>query len=180
LVTPIIGSFFTKTAQIVDPFATFKFHVEIGSIIEAAFTECSGLEMSTDVFEYQEGGENQFVHKFPGRTKVANIILKRGFATSNELYKWYKNMEECLRRGKKFDYRQVTITLYSSVEQGSKSRWTLNKAFPVRWAGPTFNSGEAAVAIETLELAHHGILIDSERLQRAGSSILSRVLRALG
>ena len=163
MVTPIIGGFFTKTAQIIDPFATFKFHVEIGNIIEAAFTECNGLEMSTEVFEYREGGENQFVHKFPTRTRVSNITLKRGFSTSNELYKWYKNMEECLRRGKKFAYRQVTITLYSSVKQGSKARWTLNKAFPVKWVGPTFKSDEAAVAIETLELAHHGILTDSAR-----------------
>ena len=179
MVMPIIGSFFTKTARIDDPFATFKFHVEIGNIIEAAFTECSGLEMSTEVFEYAEGGENQFVHKFPGRTKVSNVTLKRGFATSNELYKWYKNMEECLRKGKKFDCRQVTITLYSSAEQGTKARWTLDKAFPVKWVGPSFKSDEAAVAIETLELAHHGILIDSERLQRIGTGIFSRVMKAL-
>jgi phage tail-like protein len=179
LVMPIIGSFLTKTGKLVDPFATFKFHVEIGNIIEAAFTECTGLEMSTDVEEYQEGGENQFVHKFPGRTRVSNIILKRGFCTSNELYTWYKSMEECLRRGKKFNYRQVTITLHSSAELGIKARWILNKAFPVKWNGPTFKSDEAAMAIETLELAHHGISIDSENAQPAGRGILSRVLKVL-
>lgn len=177
---PILGNFYTKTGRIVDPFATFKFYVEIGNIIEAAFTECSGLEMSTDVFEYQEGGENQFVHKFPGRTKISNITLKRGFATSNELYKWYKNMEECVRRGKKFEYRQITITLYSSVEQGTKARWILDKAFPVKWVGPTFKSDEAAVAIESLEIAHHGILTDSERAEQVGSSIFSMIRKALG
>lgn len=176
---PIIGSFFTKTARIEDPFATFKFHVEIGNLIEAAFTECSGLEMATDVFEYAEGGENQFVHKFPGRTKVSNVSLKRGFSTSNELYKWYKSMEECLSKGKKFNYRQVTITLYSSAEQDTKARWILDKAFPVKWVGPSFKSDEAAVAIETLELAHHGILTESERRQRMATSIFSRVMRAL-
>jgi len=179
LVMPIIGSFFTKTARIEDPFATFKFHVEIGNIIEAAFTECSGLEMSTDIIEYEEGGENQFVHKFPGRTKVSNVSLKRGFTTSNELYNWYKRMEECLRKGKRFDCRQVTITLYSSAEQGTKARWILDKAFPVKWVGPSFKSDEAAVAIETLEIAHHGILTDSERRQRIGASIFSRVMKAL-
>jgi len=39
-------------------------------------------------------------------------------------------------------------------------RWTLNDAFPVKWVGPTFKSGEAAVAIESLEFAHHGITLD--------------------
>jgi phage tail-like protein len=113
--------------------------------------------MSTDVFEYNEGGENQFVHKFPGRTKVSNVTLKHGFTTSNDLYNWYKKMEECLSIGRKFSYQQVTITLYSSAEQDARARWILDKAFPVKWVGPSFKSDEAAVAIESLELAHHGI-----------------------
>ena len=157
---PIAGTSDTSTGQRVDPFPTFKYYVEVGGLItEAAFTECSGLEMATDVFEYQEGGLNEYVHKFPGRTKVSNITLKRGFATSNELYKWYKDMETKLRTGEKFDFRQVTIVLYSSVEQNKSVRWTLDKAFPVKWVGPAFKSDEAAVAIESLEFAHHGIKV---------------------
>lgn len=159
---PVSGSASTKTAQRVDPFPTFKFHVDVGDITEAAFTECSGLEMATDVFEYQEGGANEFVHKFPGRTKVANVTLKRGFATSNGLYLWYKEMENALRQGKKFDFRQVTITLYSTVDQEKLTRWTLDKAFPVKWVGPSFKTDEAAVAIETLEFAHHGIKVEGK------------------
>ena len=162
MATPIIGSFFTKTARIDDPFATFKFHVEIGNITDAAFSECAGLEMSTEIKEYPEGGENQFVHKFPGRTKISNVTLKHGFTTSNDLYNWYKEMEECMRIGEKFDYQQVTITLYSTVEQNIKARWILDKAFPVKWVGPAFNTAEAAIAVETLEFAHHGLKTDLE------------------
>jgi phage tail-like protein len=179
LVMPIIGSFFTKTARIEDPFATFKFHVEIGNIIEAAFTECAGLEMSTEVFELKEGGENQFVHKFPGRTIVTNVVLKKGFTTSNELFLWFRKMEECLRKGKKFDYPQVTITLFSSAEQSTKARWVLNKAFPVKWVGPSFKSDEAAVAVESLEIAHHGILIEAERSEKTTSKVLSKLWKSL-
>ena len=153
----ISGNKSTKTAQIVDPFATFKFHVEVGGITQAAFTDCSGLEMSTEVFEYQEGGLNEYVHKIPGRTKVANVTLKRGFATSNELFKWYKEMEKALLEGKRFDFQQVTIILYSSADRNEVVRWTLDKAFPVKWVGPAFKTDEVAVAVETLELAHHGI-----------------------
>ena len=153
----ISGSASTKTAQRVDSFPTFKFYVEVGGITEAAFTDCAGLDMATDVFEYQEGGQNEFTHKFPGRTKVSNVTLKRGFTTSNELYKWYKEMEDALRGGKAFKFQQVTITLYSTVEQTKLARWTLDRAFPVKWVGPAFKTDEAAVAVETLELAHHGI-----------------------
>ena len=162
MTAPIAGTDNTKTGQRVDPFPTFKYYVEVGGYItEAAFTECSGLQMTTEVFEYAEGGLNEYVHKFPGRTKVSNVTLKRGFATSNELYDWYKDMETKIRTGKKFDKRQVTITLYSTVEQGKQMRWTLNEAFPVKWDGPAFKSGEATVAIESLEFAHTGIVVDS-------------------
>ena len=155
------GAYDTQTARRVDPFPTFKFYVELNDITEAAFTECSGLEMSTEVFEYQEGGLNEYAHKFPGRTKFSNITLKRGFATSNELFKWYKELEEKLLTGRPFDFREVTIILYSSSEQGKHTRWILNKAFPVKWVGPAFKVDEAAVAIETLEFAHHGIKADT-------------------
>jgi phage tail-like protein len=157
MVNPIQSSGSTRTAQRIDPFPTFKFHVEVGDITEAAFTECSGLEMSTDVFEYIEGGLNEYVHKLPVRTKVSNVTLKRGLTTSNELYDWYREMENALRQGKAFSFRQVTITLRTTVNQEEVMRWTLDKAFPVKWVGPAFKADETAVAIETLEFAHHGI-----------------------
>ncbi|UCD08520.1 MAG: phage tail protein [Dehalococcoidales bacterium] len=159
MANPIQSQNSTKTAQRVDPFPTFKFHVEVGSITEAAFTECSGLEMSTEVFEYVEGGLNEYVHKMPVRTKVSNVTLKRGLATSNELYNWYREMEDALRQGKGFTFRQVTITLRSTVDQGTLIRWTLDRAFPVKWASPALKTNEAAVAIETLVFAHHGIKV---------------------
>ncbi len=149
-----------RTAQRVDPFASFKFHVEIGEIKEAAFSECSGLEINTDVFEYQEGGLNEYSHKLPGRMKLSNVTLKRGFAVSNELYKWYMEMEDALLKGEAITRKKVTITLYSTAAQKESMSWTLIDAFPVKWVGPAFNSGEAEVAIETLELAHHGITLD--------------------
>jgi phage tail-like protein len=163
MVMPVTGIDDTKTGRIVDPFATFKFHVKVGDITEAAFTECSGLEMSTEVFEYQEGGRNEYVHKFPGRTKYSNITLKHGFATSNELFNWYKEMEEKVLSGKRFDRRQVTITLYSNVAQNKQWMWNLYEAFPVKWVGPSFKTDEAAIVIETLEFAHHGITVDERK-----------------
>jgi phage tail-like protein len=150
-----------RTAQRVDPFATFKFHVEIGDIKEAAFDECSGLEMSTDVKDYEEGGLNEYVHKLPGRTKHSNVTLKRGLAVSNELFSWFQEMEECLLTGKPVEFRKVTITL-NGIDGQVSMNWTLSNAFPVKWSGPGFKAGESAVAIETLEFAHHGIKVEAE------------------
>lgn len=150
----------TKTARRVDPFATYRFVVEVENIEEAEFTECSGLEVSTDVFEYQEGGLNQYSHKLPGRIKYSNVTLKRGFATSNKMYQWYKEIEDNLLAGKKVTSRKVTITLRSTAVPDDVMIWSLNEAFPVKWVGPSFKVGEAAIAIETLEFAHHGILLN--------------------
>jgi phage tail-like protein len=178
MVMSAIESLLTKTGKRIDPFPTFKFHVEVGNITEAAFTNCSGLEVSTEVYEIKEGGLNDYVHKIPGRTKYSNITLKRGFATSNELFRWYKEMESKLFSGKAFDFRDVTICLYSSVVQGNVMRWTLNKAFPVKWVGPTFNTAEAAVAVETLEFAHHGIETDLSGLKDV-AGLLTQIIQSL-
>jgi phage tail-like protein len=178
MVMSIIESLTTKTGKRFDPFPTFKFHVQVGDITEAAFSDCSGLEMSTEVFTYAEGGLNEYVHQFPGRTKYSNITLKRGFATSNEIYKWYKEMESKLLGGESFDFRQVTIILYSSVIPGKSMRWILNKAFPVKWVGPVFKADEAAVAVETLEFAHHGIETDLTGA-KDGDGLITKIIKAL-
>ena len=155
---PVANAGGTRTARRVDHFPTFKFLVEIEGIEEAAFTECSGLEIVTDVFEYQEGGLNEFSHKLPGRTKLSNVTLKRGFATSNELYKWYLEIDKNLREGQAITKRKVTIILRTTSNPDEKMSWTLSDAFPVKWVGPASKTGEAATAIETLEFAHHGLM----------------------
>ena len=155
---PVASAGETKTAKRIEHFATFKFLVEIEGIAEAVFNECSGLEITTDIMEYQEGGLNEFSHKLPGRTKLSNVTLKRGFAISNELYKWYLGIDKNLREGQAITKRKVTIKLQSTVKTDEEMSWTLNAAFPVRWVGPALNTTEAAVAIETLEFAHHGLM----------------------
>jgi len=149
----------TRTSQRFDPFATFKFHVEIGNITEAYFIECSGLDISTEVFEYKEGGLNEYSHKFPGKTIMSNVTLKRGFALSNELFKWFQEMQESLAQGKGLPKKLITITLYSTANKSESMRWTLHDAFPVKWSAPSLNTNQAATAIETLEFAHHGITL---------------------
>jgi len=158
-VTPITSSG-NKTAERIDPFATFKFFVEVDGIVGAEFTDCSGLEQTIDVFDYQEGGLNERSHKLPGKIKLSNITLKRGFATSNELYDWYKKLWEDLSTGKGITYKTVTIWFYNSAVPDDKMSWTLRDAFPVKWQGPAFKTGEAAIAVETLEFAHHGIQVE--------------------
>lgn len=131
---------------------SFKFNVEINGIIEASFTECSGLGMEREVYTYEEGGVNDYVHKLPGRTKYTNVVLKRGQTDSFELWNWY---QKGIRDGN-IERRHVSIILYQ--RDGSVARrWNLRGAYPVKWTAPAFKTDSNQAAIETLELAHHGI-----------------------
>ncbi len=137
-----------------DPFLASRFFVEIGSDAKAYFTECSGLAVETDVLEYVEGGLNDYVHKLPGRTRYTNVTLRRGWAETDELWKWYDKT-----LSGKFDRREVSIVLYEFKGQNAgaeKARWNLKAAYPVKWQGPEFRADGNGTAVETLELAHAG------------------------
>jgi phage tail-like protein len=147
-----------------DPFATYKFHVEVDGIEGAAFSECSGLDMSVDVLEQPEGGLNEYIHKFPGRTRWSNVTLKRGISVNDALFNWYMDTLKSFNAGNGVKLKNVTITLYSisssvNMETVKTKMFHLSNAFPVKWTGPNFKTDEAAFAVETLELAHHGITV---------------------
>ncbi len=134
-----------------DPVAGFRFVVEVGAQVQGWFTECSGLNVERKVHPQPEGGVNNYVHQLPGRIEQSKITLKHGLA-GNELWNWF---QEGLYDGK-VSRRNVSIKLYSTDRQKVKE-WTLDKAYPVKWTGPTLNSAGNEVAVETLELVHHGL-----------------------
>ena len=140
------------TAKRKDPFRNFNFLVEIGGITQAGFTDCSGFGATTEPTEVNEGGLNGFSHKLPGRTKQSNITLKWGMTDSRDLYNWYRDIVN----GRIKRYSGSIIVL--DLEGQEKARWDFTDAWPTKWDGPDFSAKGAEVAIETLEIAHHGIV----------------------
>ena len=128
-----------------------RFYVEIGGMAQAVFTEVGGLQMETDVTELEEGGNNGFIHRLPGRTKMGNLTLKRGMAGSNEFFKWYQQ----IALGK-IERRNLSVIMYNPAGE-EVTRWDFMNAYPVKWIGPQLTADGTAVAIETLELAHEGL-----------------------
>jgi len=134
-----------------EAYPSCRFYVEIDGVKEAVFTEVSGLQVETAFFDYEEGGNNGFVHRLPGRTKASNLTLKRGMTRSNDFFKWHAE----IRQGK-IGRRNISVIMYDA--QGNElMRWNFIRAYPVKWVGPQFSSTASATAIETLELAHDGI-----------------------
>jgi phage tail-like protein len=142
-----------------DPHLGFRFWIELGQIEVAGFTECSGLKSEIETFEYMEGGLNSFTHKLPVRAKYSNITLKRhmdehggDIYKTSELYTWYQKIVSG-----KFERKNISIIIYNSI--GTEiQRWNLQNAFPCKWSGPDLSTQKGAIAIETVELAHEGLI----------------------
>jgi phage tail-like protein len=132
-----------------DGFTTNVFIVKIPDVDTIGyFSECSGLELSFDVYEYHEGGNNDFVHRLPGGLHYPNLLLTRGLTKEDALLKWFLATQTHPER------KEMTLTLKSATAQRS---WTFADAYPVRWTGPQINSHGSSVATETLEVAHTGL-----------------------
>lgn len=134
------------------PLTAFRFQVEIGGITAGGFSEVSGLSVETEVFEYREGGRNEFIHKLAGPARYpGNLILKRGVADTMLLWEWLQAA-----------IRGVVIRQQCAVhlmdEQGNRAvSWEFRAAYPVKWTGPELRGDSNTVAVESIELAHHGI-----------------------
>ena len=135
-----------------DPHLGLRFWVQLGQIEVAGFQECSGLAVQTEVMEYPEGGLNTYTHKFATRAKYTNITLKRGLDEGQDLYEWYmRYLQGDISR------QDISILLYNS-EGKQVQKWDVRRAFPCKWTGPTLRADKGAIAVETLEIAHEGII----------------------
>lgn len=132
-------------------YSAYRFFVEMASVTEGLFSECGGLQVETEVFEWEEGGMNDHRHRLLGRTKYPNLVLRRGVASA-DLWQWYQQAI-----GGKIVRQSLSVVLYG-YDGAPELRWNFVEAVPVKWVGPTLKSGSSEVAIETLELAHHGFV----------------------
>src|SRR6185369_8578827 len=113
-------------------------------------SECSGLTMDTDVIEYRTGVDPFLsVRKLPGLRKYTNIVLKRGFTTSDYLWVWRKMVIEP-KKGEV--YRRSGQIVLLGEDKEEVLRWKFYDAFPSKLEGPGLNAKNNEVAIETLEL----------------------------
>ncbi len=141
-----------------DPSPSFRFHVSIDGLNEVArFSECSGIGLETETFDYREGGLNSRVHRFPGRFKFNNLTLKKGIATDGEaLWAWVKDMVKKANSGQ-FTTHNVTVTLFDLSGTTPLRIYIFYDAYPVSWTAPAFSAEQNVIAIESLSLAHQGM-----------------------
>ncbi|MCX4473541.1 MULTISPECIES: phage tail protein [Micromonospora] len=115
-----------------------------------AFNTCDGLGCEVVVEQREEGGNNGHVWQLPTRMKFSNVKLSRPVtADSTKLMRWFSGMANGITR--------KTATIEARTLEGTViARWGLLDVIPVKWTGPQLSPDSPKVAVETLELAHHG------------------------
>lgn len=122
-----------------------------------AFTEVSGLNITYDVVEYRDGNspEDSSI-PLPGRTRYDHIVLKRRIVRGdNDFFNWMNTKQQA-----QIEKRDITINLLDH-QHAPVISWRIRNAFPVKYIGPELHARSNEVAIETLELAHEGIRIET-------------------
>lgn len=135
-----------------DPHLGMQFWVQIEGVEVAGFSECSGLVIETETFEYAEGGLNLYTHKLPVRTRYGNVVLRRGLDPAQDLYSWYMSTLDG-----KTSRKNLSIIIYGPTGEQVR-QWALKGAYPVKWTGPDLRADAGAIAVETLEFAHEGLV----------------------
>ncbi len=110
------------------------------------FTEVSGLESGFELVEYREGNDLP-VRKLPGQLQNANLVLRRGWTATHDLWTWYESITKGI-----VDRRSGTITLLDADFQTTVSQWNFYEAFPVRYRIGGFDSHDSSPLIEEIEL----------------------------
>lgn len=138
-----------------DELTASRFSVELDGLLVATFSECSGLSGEIEVETYQEGGVNSFAHSLPGRASFGNVTMESGFANTTDMWKWFYDatMGKIVRKN-------ISIIMHTQTYEEAM-RWNLEKAYPVRWEGPSFSAGGTDAAVHSIEIAHHGITLGS-------------------
>ena len=136
-----------------DPFAGYRFRIEVDGVISGGFTDVSGIELSTDVETVKEGGVNFYEHKLPKGSKFSDITLKRGLSDKEAIWDWYYNVVNG-----KVERKNLSILLLDESLKETIKRWDYYEAYPIKWTGPALNAGNNGITTEAVVITHHGMI----------------------
>jgi phage tail-like protein len=138
------------------PYSAFSFSVEIypdgdsAPLVEAAFAECDGLEMTMDVKTIREGGANDRAIRVAGVINYGNVTLKRGMTGNYDLWRWFQRSvdDPALRANAEI------VMVAPDGSEAERARFQLHRCLPIKLKAPTLNAKDGAVAVEELQLAY--------------------------
>ena len=145
-----------------NPSMAYRFAVDIDGVTAAVFTECTLPNYEIEVKDdYKEGGRVGFGMAIPGPMKGGGrVSLKRGIALADKMMEWYFSILTW-SFAKDELYKTVVVTLYKGYMPSFT--FEFQKAFPVKWVGPSLKADTTAVAIEQIDLAYESVSIEKNQ-----------------
>ena len=140
-----------------DPLPASHFQVEWGGT-HIGFSEVSGLTIEIQPIEYRSGASPKYTAvKLSGIQKCANITFKRGIVLDgNELFEWLNTTSP-----DPVPRRDLVISLLNEKHE-PVMRWKVKNAFPVKIERAGLKATGNEVAIESMEVAHEGLVIENK------------------
>jgi phage tail-like protein len=137
------------------PFTAFNFAVEINRgedakpLVNAAFSDCDGLELSMEVKTIREGGSNDRQIRLNGPVALGQLTLKRGMTDNFDLWHWFQDSvaDPRLRA-------HVEVVMYANDGATVCASFQLSRCVPVKLKAPALSARDGQVAIEELQVAY--------------------------
>jgi phage tail-like protein len=150
---PLPGYRFLVSLDPTDAYLPFAQSSVITLIAAGQFSEVTGLGAQLEVLAHPEGGRNDYVHQLPVRHSYTRIVLRRGVVRDPGLFFWYQaGLTQSI--GARRDGAIVLLTTMQVPAVG----WIFRGGLAAAWKGPELKAGDNAVAVESIEIAHEGLL----------------------
>jgi phage tail-like protein len=121
--------------------------------VDMGFQSVSGLDVEMKTETYNEGGENRFSHRLPGRIKYSTLVLRRGIHSPEDsaLTQW---LQDAFQNQHIVPLKNVQVDLLNENHE-VLMRWDLYHVWPISWEVGELNAEKGEVLIETLELNYN-------------------------
>lgn len=123
-----------------------KFRIEIEGVTQGAFMACDGLEARIDVVDFHDG-DDLLARKRPGRTRYANVVLRRGMTFNVELWNWFKTVADGRVE------RKAGSIIVCGDDASELFRYNFFEAWPCRWKSLELDAGTPGSLVEEIEIA---------------------------
>lgn len=154
-----------------DPLRNFKFNVNImhpslSGFATLGFMTVSGLNITTEVIPYREGGMNTTTQKLPGQSDFAPITLSQGVAVgAGPMWEWMTELFTVMQGtgtgspGQDFRATMDIMVLdfpVTTPEVPVKAIYRVYNAWPTSIAFSDLDAGANAVLMQQISFAHEG------------------------
>jgi phage tail-like protein len=132
----------------------FLFHILVDSEPVGDFLLVEGIGRKRAVVPHVEGGRNHAPHVLIGAPSHQEVTLRWGMMERTALWAWADQVDVGAPFRRDVDVLQLT-------RDGRLQRtYRLIGAWPIEWAGPTFDATESRIPVESLKLVFDAMTVE--------------------